>query len=194
MKRTLKICSVALLLPMGLCVTAFSQPNPQTQNGAVQLMWNRGTSPVLDSSATHWKRFAEPAEVRILLETRVDPPTPPVGGRFSTSADVDSKGVISSHHAGYATEGYFRYDVVVEVLPNLQRFRVTFQQPASGSTASKSFSSWTSLPAPCVSTPAKDSCRRNPRSHSVIQPGIESENCGLYFDSGTHRESSAEYF
>ena len=153
MKRALKICSVVLLLPMGLCVTAFSQPNPQTQNGAVQLMWNRGSSPVLDSSQRIGSGSLNQPEFAFYWETRVDPPTPPVGGRFSTSADVDSKGVIHRIMQDTQRKVYFGYDVVVEVLPEPATFRVTFQQPASGSTVNRSFSAWTSLPAPVFPLP-----------------------------------------
>jgi len=118
-------------------------------------MWNKGSNSVLDSSQRIGSGSLKQPKFAFYWETRVEPPTPPVGARFSTGADVDSKGVIHRIMQDTQRQVYFGYDVVVEVLPEPSTFRVTFKQPAPSSVVNRNLSSWTSLPAPAYPPPQK---------------------------------------
>ena len=88
-------------------------------------------------------------------ETRLEPPSPPLSGSFSSGATHES-GVVHRFMFDRSQNIFLGYDALVEVLPEANTFRVTFRNMTMTPELSRQFSGdlWSQMPTPGWRLPA----------------------------------------
>jgi hypothetical protein len=135
----------------------FAQTVPLNSNSAVQNLWTGDTSRKespsvrIDGGVVSREKFA------FHWETRILPATPPLAEGFSTTT-TDTFGVIHRVMMDRSGRTYFGYDVLIDVLPENNSYRITFKPLVMTSTLAKGlemdqWSAWMTLAAPRFPAP-----------------------------------------
>jgi hypothetical protein len=147
--------------------TVFAQTVPPNRNSAIQRAWDGNTvakqSPSIriDGGGVSREKFG------FYWETRISPATPPVAEGFSTGT-TDSMGVIHRIMLDRSGRTYFGYDVLIDVLPEANSYRMTFRPLVMTSTLAQDWSMdrwsvWIPLSAPRFPSP------QNVRSGAILE-------------------------
>jgi hypothetical protein len=167
MKR-LPIKSFAICVAIAsLSATVFAQSVPSNGNSAIQRVWDTNTvakqSPSIriDGGVVSREKFG------FHWETRISPATPALAEGFSTST-TDATGVIHRIMLDRSGRTYFGYDLLIDILPEANTYRVTFQPLAMTSALARGlsmdrWSEWIPLSAPRFPPP------QNVRSGEILE-------------------------
>jgi hypothetical protein len=137
--------------------TVFGQTVPLNRNSAIQNLWTgdsatkQSPSVRIDGGVVSREKFG------FHWETRIAPASPPLAEGFST-ATTDSMGVIHRVMLDRSGRTYFGYDVLLDVLPEANSFRITFKPLVMTSTLAQGldidgWSAWVPLTAPRFPSP-----------------------------------------
>jgi hypothetical protein len=137
--------------------TGFSQIVPTNSNSVVQNLWtgdiSRKESPSvrIDGGAVSREKFA------FHWETRISPATPPLAEGFSTTT-TDAVDVIHRIMLDHSGRTYFGYDVLIDVLPESNSYRITFKPLVMTAKLARglvmdSWAEWVPLAAPRFPSP-----------------------------------------
>jgi hypothetical protein len=147
--------------------TVFAQTVPSDRNSPIQRAWDGNTvakqSPSIriDGGGVSREKFG------FYWETRISPATPALAEGFSTGT-TDSMGVIHRIMLDRSGRTYFGYDVLIDVLPEPNTYRMTFRPLVMTSTLAQDWSmdrwsEWMPLPAPRFPSP------QNVRSGEILE-------------------------
>jgi hypothetical protein len=148
LSRCFSICLVITLFS----VAAIAQTNPLDSNSAVQHVWTANTAAKQTPSNRIGGGVVSRERFGFHWETRIAPATPALAEGFSTTT-TDATGVIHRVLLDRSGRTYFGYDVLVDVLPEANSYRLTFQPLVMTSALAQGlymdrWSEWTPLSAP----------------------------------------------
>lgn len=162
-RRCVEFCFAITLFS----VTAFAQTNPSDSNSAVQAVWSANTAAKQTPSIRIGGGVVSREKFGFHWETRIAPATPALAEGFSTTT-TDSMGVIHRVMLDRSGRTYFGYDVLVDVLPEVNSYKVTFKPLVMTSTLAQGWSmdrwsEWIPLSAPRFPSP------QNVRSGEILE-------------------------
>ena len=164
MKHRVAVLSIALTF---ICATVFAQGGRLDPNSAVQRVWDVNTTAKLSQSARIDGGVAMREQFSFHWETRLVPATPAVSDGFRTIT-TDVMGILHRVMLDRSGRTYFGYDVLVDVLPEANTFKVTFKPLQMNSTLALGWSmdrwsEWIPLAAPRFPPP------QNVRSGEILE-------------------------
>jgi hypothetical protein len=155
-------------------MTGFAQDIRTDGNSAVQRVWEKNTPAKLAESNRIDGGVVPRDKFGFHWETRIAPAMPALANGFSTRT-TDSTGVIHRIMLDRSGRTYFGYDVVVDVLPKANTYRLTFRplvmtsELASGLYMDR-WSEWAPLAAPRFPAP------QNVRSGEILELTVLTNN------------------
>jgi hypothetical protein len=157
MKRRTMECIAIVIAIATFSVSGFAQIVPSGSTPAVQNMWSGDTSRKQSPSVRIDGGVVSREKFSFHWETRVSPASPALSEGFSTAA-TDSMGVIHRVMMDRSGRTYFGYDVLIDVLPEPNSFRITFKPLVMTSTLAlglymDGWSAWVPLTAPRFPSP-----------------------------------------
>jgi hypothetical protein len=137
--------------------TSFAQTNQTDSNSAVQRAWDRNTAAQQSPSIRIDGGGVSREKFDFHWETRISPASPPLAEGFGTTT-TDSMGVIHRVMLDRSGRTYFGYDVLIDVLPEVNTYKVTFKPLVMTSTLAQGWSmdrwsQWIPLSAPRFPAP-----------------------------------------
>lgn len=151
--KNLAINGIAICVAIAaLCATAFAQSVPSNSNSALERVWVTNTTAKQSPSIRIDGGVVSREKFGFHWETRIAPATPPLAEGFSTTT-TDSMGVIHRVMLDRSGRTYFGYDVLIDVLPEANTYKVTFKPLVMTSTLAQGWSmdrwsEWIPLSAP----------------------------------------------
>lgn len=154
--------------------TSFAQAVPSNSNSAIQRVWDGTTVAKQSPSIRIGGGGVSREKFGFYWETRIAPATPPLAEGFST-ATTDVLGVIHRIMLDRSGRTYFGYDVLIDVLPESNSYRITFQPLVMTSALAQGWSmdrwsQWTPLSAPRFPPP------QNVRSGEILELTLLTNN------------------
>jgi len=156
--KNVVIQSVALYVAIAtFSATGFAQTVPPNTRSAIQPAWDINTAAKQSPSVRIDGGVVSREKFGFHWETRLSPPSPPLAEGFSTTT-TDSTGVIHRVMLDRSGRTYFGYDVLVEVLPEANIYKVTFKPLVMTSRLAEGWSmdrwsEWLPLAAPRFPAP-----------------------------------------
>jgi hypothetical protein len=144
---------------LGICVAiaalsapVFAQTVPPNRSSAIQRAWDGDSATKQSPSIRIDGGVVQREKFGFHWETRISPASPPVGEGFSTTT-TDAMGVIHRIMLDRSGRTYFGYDVLVDVLPEANTYKVTFKplvmtSSLAGGWSMDRWSEWIPLSAP----------------------------------------------